>query len=208
MLKFVAVGLALNLVFVCPPKGLGEGQRIWGVNGVFFSYRHGGLASLVFWDGKMLGEFPTTAHRVLGGLVCYKDGRVEAGYWSWEKGKLLWQGREVDWGKVKWAISGGGLYLLDGQPVPRVGQKEGFPPYITRHTIYSFILVHKDRRKLTLGVSKGWGTPHQLAVALRGRYFAFLRLDGGSSTKVVVGKVGKGVHNAVGFPSPPARPNP
>lgn len=201
MLKFVVTSVALSLLFVWK-----ENRSIVtsGINGTFFSTKppyH--LASLVWWDGKLLGSFPSTEAHKRGGLICYKDGRVEAGYFSVKNNELYWNGRKMNfWDEVKWAMTGGGLFLLDGRvfSAKEVSQTEGLSLYITTHRRYSFIAVHKDRRTITLGVSLGWGPPSLLARKFQNKYYAILRLDGGSQTAYwVKRKTPKFVHNGVAF---------
>lgn len=197
----VATGLALLLTFASwhPPHNTRYVFHA-AVNGTFYSLRRPyHLASLVYWDGRMLGAFPSTATKRRGGIVCYKNGLVEAGYFTVEKGKLLWNGAPPRWGEIKWALTGGGLFLLDGNPVRGVEKKENISPYITYHPRYSFLLVHKDRKTVTIGISGGV-PPYTLAKRLQGKYYAFLRLDGGSATTSFRHRsLPKGVNNAVGF---------
>lgn len=197
----LASGLALALVFASwhPPYNTSVVFSV-AVNGTFYSTKspyH--LASLVYWDGKFLGAFPSTETKRRGGLVCYKTGLVEAGYFEVVGNKLVWNGKPPRWGEIKWAITGGGLFLLNGTPVVGVGKKENLSTYIVTHPRYSYILVHLDRKRVTIGVSRG-EPPAALAKRLRGKYYALLRLDGGGATVSFRNKtIPKGVNNAVGF---------
>lgn len=201
MLKFVATGLAIHLLLVV---GFHNREVVSsGVNGVFYNPQPPyGFASLVYWD-KMVGQFPSAATDCRGGLICYKDGRVEAGYFIVGKSnRLLWNGSELDWSNVKWAISGGGLFLWEEKVFSscEVIRKEKLSPYIVNHRRYSFILVHKDRRTITLGVSVDYKSPAQLAPRWKKRYYAFLRLDGGSQTRWWTNrKPPKNLHNGLAF---------
>jgi len=213
MTKIIATGLAALLCFIYPQKGLHVNQISSGVNGTFFCTRNPKyLAGLVFWDGKMYGQFPSSETHKRGGLICYKDGTVEAGYFEINKkpktpapipgGNLLFNGKPVDWNKVKWAITGGGLFLLNGKPIParEVSRKENLSTYITTHRSYSFILVHKDGKTLSLGVSKNGTTPAGLARQKQDKAYALLRLDGGSQTlSWVKSKPPKSLNNGVAF---------
>jgi len=205
----LAKGLAIALAFACwnPSHNTSLTFSV-AINGVFYNTKHPRvLASFVFWDGKILGAFPSTETRRRGGLVCYKDGYVEAGYFTVnEKGELLWNGKKPSWEKVKWAISGGGLFLLDGKPVRGVGRLENLSSYIVNHPRYSYILVHKDRRTVTIGVSNGT-PPYSLVKRFVGEYYAFLRLDGGGATASFRNRsIPRSVHNAIGFPKIPNAP--
>lgn len=198
-----ATGLALELQFACRhPEHNTHLVFKFAVNGTFYNTRRPhNLASLVFWDGKKLGEFPKHSTRKRGGLVCYKSGTVEAGYFEVRKEKLMWNGAPPKWDDIKWAITGGGLFLLNGKPIGAltVSKTEQLSSYITTHPRYSYILVHKDRKTITIGISRQI-PPATLAKQLANRYYALLRLDGGSATCLISSaKLPNGVHNIVGF---------
>lgn len=218
MTKIIATGLAILLQFIYPIRGHNHNVVSTGINGTFFCTKHPThLAGLVFWDGKMWGQFPSKETHRRGGLICYKDGTVEAGYFEVNKkaksnppvpgGNLLFNGKPVNWKDVKWAITGGGLFLIDGKPLTarEVSKKENLSSYITTHSSYSFILVHKDRKRVSLGVSKRGIPPASLARKWKENAYALLRLDGGSQTAYWIGrKPPKYVNNGVGWlmPSP------
>jgi len=99
-------------------------------------------------------------------------------------------------------LAGGGLFLLDHYTfsAKEVSKKEHLSLYIVTHTSYAFILVHKDRKTVTLGVSKGGIPPALLARRCRGKYYALLRLDGGSATRYFFNsRRPEGVNNAIGL---------
>lgn len=202
-MKLIATGLAVMLYFACwhPPYNTGVIFNA-AVNGVFYNTRRPhNLASLVFWDGKFLGAFPATETKKRGGLVCYKDGTVEAGYFTVTKQGLMWNGAPPKWENIKWAISGGGLFLLDGKPLSarHVSSTEQLSTYITTHPRYAFILVHKDRKRVSIGIARNI-QPSALAKQFAGKYYAMLRLDGGSATYYMFkAKIPKGVNNIIGF---------
>ena len=205
MIKELATALAVGLVFasVRPPCNAEQVFKV-GINGVFYCTKSRWLASLVWWDGRRLGEFPVKETPRRGGLVCHKDGTVEAGYFSVEKGVLKFNGRKIKPEDVKWAISGGGLFLLDGKVISskEVRRLEGLSSYIVSHRSYSFILVHKDRKRVVLGVSVGGVPPAVLARRYAGKYYALLRLDGGGATTYFRNKKKPPyVNNAIGVPA-------
>lgn len=203
MLKEIVAGLAIALQFFCFRVGVHPpNSPTSGVNGTFFSTKppyH--LASLVYFNGKKYGEFPASETKRRGGLVCYKDGTVEAGYFTVEKDMLLWNGRKPEWDKIQWAVTGGGLFLLNGKVFGArdVRRLESLPSRVVYHTHYSFIAVHKDRKKITLGVSRGWGSPERLAKKYKDKYYAILRLDGGSQTAYWLHRPPKHIHNGFFF---------
>lgn len=203
MLKFVVTGLALALTFIYSAGGLRPPTTpSAGINGTFYSTKppyH--LASLVYWDGKIYGAFPAAETDCRGGIVCYKDGTVSVGYFTVKKGELYFNGQKNKWDNVKWAITGGGLFLVDGKAMTakEVSRKEKLSLYITRHTRYSFIAVHKDRRTVTLGVSLGWGAPEKLAKLYKDKYYAILRMDGGSQTRYWTKFAPRRIHNGLAF---------
>jgi len=171
------------------------------VNGVFYNTKSPhNLASFVFWQGKRLGEFPVTETKVRSALVCYSDGKVEVGYMEVKSGKYLFNGAPLDLTKVKYAFTGGGLFLWGDKTFTarQVARKENLSLYITTHPRYSAILVHKDKKTISLIVVSGT-PPSSLAKTLKGKYYALLRLDGGSATIAFKGKMPKWVNNAVGF---------
>lgn len=202
-MKLVATGLALALQFACwhPPHNT---HIVFSaaVNGVFYNTkRPHNLASLVYWDGKFLGAFPATDTRRRGGLVCYKSGVVEAGYFTVSKQGLLWNGAPPKWEDIQWAISGGGLFLLNGKvfSARQVSNTEQLSTYITTNPRYAFILVHRDRKRVSIGIATNI-QPSALAKQVANKYYAMLRLDGGSATYRMFGaKIPKGVNNVIGF---------
>ncbi|MEM0238423.1 MAG: hypothetical protein QXT00_02175 [Ignisphaera sp.] len=202
-MKIIATGLAILLNFACwHPHYNTSTVFTYAVNGVFYSTKppHN-LASLVYWDGKFLGAFPATETARRGGLVCYKNGIVEAGYFTVERGELRWNGTRPNWQEIKWAITGGGLFLLDGKArtAAEVSRLERLSTYITTHKRYSFILVHKDRKRVTIGVATSV-PPSALAKRFANTHYALLRLDGGSATWYgYETKLKTGVNNIVGF---------
>jgi len=211
---FTALALALTFATSKPPHNT-EVKFAAGVNGTFFDRKTGYLAGFLVVDGKKLGEFPIHSTKVRGGIVCLVSGNVLSGYFKVIEGKLYFSKSPMNYNhipenmrgirvdekflkQIRWAITGGGLFLLDGEVVKNVGKKESLSNYIINHTKYSFILVHKDRRTITVGVSYKV-KPYDLAAQLRGKYSAFLRLDGGSSVTVFRGKKPSFVNNAVGL---------
>jgi len=201
MLKYLVTLLATSLAFSSsnPSHNLHVVFKV-GVNGTFYCTKTGKLANLVWWGGKEISPLPV---RRRGGLVCWKDGRVEGGYFEWCSSGVKFNGRKISPQDVCWALAGGGLFLLDNKVYTSkdVAKREGLSTHITNHKSYSFILVHKDRRKITLGVSKDGIPPAALAQKCKGKYYALLRLDGGSATHYFFNsRKPTWVNNAVGLP--------
>jgi hypothetical protein len=171
------------------------------VNGVFFCTKTGYLASLVWWQGKEIAPLPAKVRR--GGLVCYKDGSIEAGYWQWKGNKLTFNGKEIKPDQTLWALSGGGLWVVNGKALrlKEVKQRETLNDRILTCKDFSFILVWKDRRRVTLGISKNGASPERLARIYSGSFYAMLRLDGGRETFYFRNrKKPRWVNNAIGVP--------
>jgi hypothetical protein len=171
------------------------------VNGVFFCPKTGQLASLVWFHGKEIAPLPASVRR--GGVVCYKSGVVEAGYWEWKGGKLTFNGKEIKPEETLWAVSGGGLWVVDAQALSKkeVGRRETLNERILTCRDFSFILVWKDKRKVTLGVAKGGATPERLARLYGDSIYALLRLDGGRETFYFRNRrKPRWVNNAIGVP--------
>jgi hypothetical protein len=171
------------------------------VNGVFFCTKTGYLASLVWWHGKEIAPLPANVRR--GGLVCYRNGYVEAGYFEWKGGKVTFNGKVIKPNEVLWAISGGGLWVVNGRALSlrEVKQRETLNDRILTCKDYAFFLVWKDRRKVTLGISKDGATPERLAQIYSGSFYAMLRLDGGRETFYFHNRrKPKWLNNAIGVP--------
>jgi hypothetical protein len=114
MILHIATALATAIVIATSkPRFNIDYSFSAAVNGVFFCPRRGHLASLVWWHGKEIAPLPARVRR--GGLVCYRNGSIEAGYWEWKGGKLLFNGKEIKPSQTLWALSGGGLWVLDGR---------------------------------------------------------------------------------------------
>jgi hypothetical protein len=202
MILHVVTAFASSLIIACakPPVNLDVKFRA-AINGVFFCTKTNQLASLVWWQGKEIAPLPVGVRR--GGLVCYKDGSVEAGYFAWQGNKLTFNGKEIKPDQVLWAISGGGLWLKDGRALrlKEVKQRETLDDRILTCKDFSFILVWKDRRKVTLGVSQDGASPERLARIYSGSFYALLRLDGGRETYYFRNrKKPRWVNNAIGVP--------
>jgi hypothetical protein len=202
MVSHIATAVASTLILSCsmPPVNLNLRFRA-AVNGIFFCTKTNRLASLVWWHGKEIAPLPTKVRR--GGLVCYRNGYVDAGYWEWKGGKLTFNGKEIKAADVLWAVSGGGLWLKDGRALrlQEVKRRETLNDRILTCRDFSFILVWKDRRKVTLGVSKSGATPERLARFYSGSFYAMLRLDGGRETYYFRNRrKPKWVNNAIGVP--------
>jgi hypothetical protein len=202
MVLHVVTAIASSLIIACskPPVNLNVKFRA-ATNGVFFCTKTNRLASLVWWHGKEIAPLPAGVKR--GGLVCYKDGSVEAGYWEWKGGKLTFNGKEIKLSEVLWAVSGGGLWLKDGRALSlnEVRRRETLNDRILTCRDFSFILVWKDRRRVTLGISKGGATPERLARVYSGSFYALLRLDGGRETFYFRNRrKPKWMNNAIGVP--------
>lgn len=170
-----------------------------GVNGVFYDTKTDRLASLVVFGGKVYGHYPNKKFKSIGGVVCYKDGKVEFGYFSDDGGKF--NGKPVKWQDVLWAFTGGGLFIKDGRLVGAKDwfRKEPFGRRIYNHNKFSFIALTKDGR-LLLGVSYS-APPTTVAKLILNRYnvIGMLRLDGGSSTCHWKGKPAPKINNFVAF---------
>jgi len=198
MVKFLGTFLAIALAF-SSNKPRHNPYLVFkvGISGTFYCTKTGRLAGLVWWDGKEISPLPM---RRRGGLVCWKDGRVEAGYF--EAGRKF-NGKKISPQDVRWALTGGGLFLKDGIAISaaEVSKREGLSSYIVSHRNYTFILVHKDRRKISLGVSENGIPPARLAKMLEGDFYALLRLDGGSATYCFFNsRKPSWLNNAVGLP--------
>jgi hypothetical protein len=177
------------------------------INGTFYDTKTGYLASLLFVDGKKIGEFPVTSTKVRGAFVCLKSGYVLVGYFKVIQGKLHFSTKTVGenglicdenfWKQVSWAVTGGGLFLLEGKAVRNVRKREELPSRIVNLSRYSFLLLHNDEKTITGCVSYKH-SPYEVARALEGKYLAMLRLDGGSSVIVFKGKKPRSVNNAIG----------
>jgi hypothetical protein len=202
MVSHIATAIASTLIIACskPLVNLNLKFRA-AVNGVFFCTKTGYLASLVWWHGKEIAPLPAKVRR--GGLVCYKSGVIEAGYFAWRGNKLTFNGKEIKPSHVLWAVSGGGLWLINGRALSlrEVKQRETLNDRILTCKDFSFILVWKDRRRVTLGVSKGGASPERLARIYSKSFYAMLRLDGGRETYYFRNrKKPKWVNNAIGVP--------
>lgn len=210
MFTKVWTALALSVLFATqhPPYNTDLAFRV-AINGTFYDAKTGSLASLLFVDGKKLGEFPVQSTRVRGGFVCLVSGEVWAGYFKVYKGKLYFSDNtllndvgipcdEHFWKITKWAVTGGGLFLMNGKIVQGVGRREGLSSYIVNHPRFSFLLLHKDRKTIT-GCISTTRSPYEIAKMLEGKYLAMLRLDGGSSVIVFRGKKPRWINNAIGI---------
>jgi hypothetical protein len=202
MVLHVVTAIASTLILSCskPPINLNL-KFSAAVNGVFFCTKTNRLASLVWWHGKEIAPLPSGVKR--GGLVCYRNGVVEAGYFAWRNEKVTFNGKEIKSNEVLWAVSGGGLWLIDGRALSKkeVRQRETLNERILTCRDFSFILVWKDRRRVTLGVSKGGATPEKLAQIYKGGFYAMLRLDGGRETFYFRNRrKPKWMNNAIGVP--------
>jgi hypothetical protein len=202
MILHVVTALASALIIASskPPVNLNFKFRA-AVNGVFFCTKTNRLASLVWWHGKEIAPLPAGVRR--GGLVCHKDGSVEAGYFEWKGNKLTFNGKEIKPAEILWAVSGGGLWLIDGKALnlKEVRQRETLNDRILTCRDFAFILVWKDRRKVTLGISKDGASPERLARIYEGSFYAMLRLDGGRETYYFHNRrKPKWVNNAIGVP--------
>jgi len=202
MILHIATALATAIVIATtkPPTNIDYNFSA-AVNGVFFCPKTGQLASLVWYHGKEIAPLPAGVRR--GGLVCYKSGVVEAGYWEWKGGKLTFNGKEIKPNEVLWAVSGGGLWLVNGRALSlkEVRQRETLNDRILTCKDFSFIVVWRDRRRVTLGVSKGGATPEKLGRLYGDSIYALLRLDGGRETFHFRNrKKPKWMNNAIGVP--------
>jgi hypothetical protein len=202
MILHIATALATAIIIATtkPPANV-DYNFFAAVNGVFFCPKTGQLASLVWWHGKEIAPLPAQIRR--GGLVCYRNGSVEAGYWEWKGGKLLFNGKEIKPEETLWALSGGGLWVVNGQALSlkEVKQRETLNDRILTCKDFSFIVVWKDKRRLTLGVSKGGATPEGLARLYGDSIYSFLRLDGGRETYYFRNRRKPvWVNNAIGVP--------
>jgi hypothetical protein len=202
MVLHIVTAIASTLIIACskPTVNLNFKFRA-AVNGVFFCTKTNYLASLVWWNGKEIAPLPAGVRR--GGLVCYKSGLVEAGYWEWKGGKLTFNGKEIKPAETLWAVSGGGLWLKDGKALrlKEVKRRETLNDRILTCKEFSFILVWKDRQKVTLGISKGGATPERLARIYSRSFYAMLRLDGGRETYYFRNRrKPRWVNNAIGVP--------
>lgn len=183
----VASGNGKNMELTVPRRGINAQTVSSGVNGAFFDTKTKNFASLLYFRGKWYWWYPDKRMKQVGGLVCYEDGKVAAGYFSLtQDNKLQFNGRPFTEKGVIWAVSGGGLYVVDGKLIPtsEVRRREKFSSRVYNHPFYSFIVVFKDG-KVGLGVSLGSGSPETVARKLLKEkgIVHFLRLDGGSSTK-------------------------
>lgn len=183
MILHIATALATAIVIATtkPPTNI-DYNFFAAVNGVFFCPKTKQLASLVWWHGKEIAPLPARVRR--GGLVCYKSGFVEAGYFEWRNGKVTFNGKEIKPEEVLWALAGGGLWVVDGRALSKneVKRRETLNERILTCRDFSFILVWKDRRRVTLGISKCGATPERLARLYGDSIYALLRLDGGRET--------------------------
>ncbi len=191
LILIVAIGRGEDVQITVPRKGIGVGVVSSGINGSFYDPPTGRFASLLYFHGKWYSWYPNRRIPKLGGLVCYEDGRVVGGYFSLTKSNiLLFNGKPFSEKGVLWALTGGGLYVLNGKllPLRKVRQEEWFSDLrIYYHRHFSFIFVFREKSggvKVGLGVSKGFGSPERVAQYLSRKYslLYFLRLDGGSST--------------------------
>jgi hypothetical protein len=202
MILHIATALATAIIIATtkPPTNI-DYKFSAAVNGVFFCPKTKQLASLVWWHGKEIAPLPAPIKR--GGLVCYKSGVVEAGYWEWKGGKLTFNGKEIKPEETLWAVSGGGLWVVNGRALSltEVKQRETLNDRILTCRDFSFIVVWRDRRKVTLGVSKGGATPERLARVYSRSFYAMLRLDGGRATYYFRNRRKPvWVNNAIGVP--------
>jgi hypothetical protein len=202
MILHIATALATAIIIATskPPTNLNFKFRA-AVNGVFFCTKTNRLASLVWWHGKEIAPLPAQIRR--GGLVCYRNGSVEAGYWEWKGGKLTFNGKEIKPEETLWALSGGGLWVVDGRALSKneVKRRETLNERILTCRDFSFILVWKDRRRVTLGISKCGATPERLARLYGDSIYALLRLDGGRETYYFrKQKKPRWLNNAIGVP--------
>jgi hypothetical protein len=202
MILHIATALATAIIIATtkPPVNTDFKFRA-AVNGVFFCTKTNRLASLVWWHGKEIAPLPAGVRR--GGLVCYRDGSVEAGYWEWKGGKLTFNGKEIKPEETLWAVSGGGLWVVNGRALSlkEVRQRETLNDRILTCKDFSFILVWKDRRKVTLAVSKNYTTPEMLARLYGDSLYALLRLDGGRATYYFRNRrKPQWLNNAIGVP--------
>ena len=204
---FTALSLSLLFATEHPPYNTTLEFRA-AINGTFYDTETDLLASLLFVDGKRLGEFPVCSSKVRGGFVCLRSGEVLAGYFKVYKDRLYFSDNpllndigllcdEKFWKEVKWAVTGGGLFLKDGKVVKNVGKKERLDSYIVNHPKFSFLLLHNDRRTIS-GCISFKRPPYEVAKAIEGKYSAMLRLDGGSSVIIFKGKKPRWVNNAIG----------
>jgi hypothetical protein len=202
MISHIVTAIASALIIACSKPHINLNTKFQAaVNGVFFCTKTHYLASLVWWHGKEIAPLPSGVKR--GGLVCYKNGVVEAGYFEWKGGKLTFNGKEIKPEGVLWAVSGGGLWVINGKALrlKEVKQRETLNDRILTCQDFSFILVWKDRRKVTLGISKGGATPERLARIYEGSFYAMLRLDGGRETYYFRNhRKPRWVNNAIGVP--------
>jgi hypothetical protein len=202
MVLHIVTALASALIIACSKPPVNTNLKFSAaVNGVFFCTKTYQLASLVWWQGKEIAPLPAKVRR--GGLVCYRNGVVEAGYWEWKSGKLTFNGKEIKPAEVLWAVSGGGIWLVNGKALrlQEVKRRETLNDRILTCRDFSFILVWKDRRKVTLGISKEGATPERLARVYSGSFYALLRLDGGRETYYFRNRrKPKWVNNVVGVP--------
>jgi hypothetical protein len=205
---FTTFAILLNFATSKPPYNTNL-KFSKATNGTFYDPKTKYIASLLFVNGQFLGQFPIHSSKVRGGIACTKSGYILVGYFKIVNNKLYFSetplltddGIPCDtqfWNEIKWALTGGGLYLLHSKPVRNVHKKENLSQYITKHPKYSFILVHQDMRTITIGISTKT-PPEKLAQKLQGKYFAMLRLDGGSSTKFFSGSLPKSTNNAIGI---------
>ena len=202
MIFHIATAVATAIIIACskPPTNINFKFRA-AVNGVFFCTKTNRLASLVWWHGKEIAPLPFGVRR--GGLVCYRNGLVEAGYWEWKNAKLVFNGKEIKPAEVVWAVSGGGLWVINGRALSlkEVKRRETLNDRILTCRDFLFILVWKDRRRVTLGVSKDGATPERLARIYEGSFYAMLRLDGGRATYYFRNrKKPQWLNNAIGVP--------
>lgn len=203
-LILVVTGRGEDLLFVYPKGKVNTEVVCSGVNGAFYDTKTKNFASLIFYKGKWYWWYPDRRFKELGGLVCYSDGRVVGGYFSLTKdNKLLFNGQLFTEKGVEWALTGGGLFLLDGKLVTsrEVMRREGFSSYIVYHRWFSFVVVFGDGR-IGLGVSLGGNTPEGVARYFKSKGAKFLlRLDGGSSTRYWKDrKPPKGIHHGFALP--------
>jgi hypothetical protein len=202
MILHIATALATAIIIATSkPPANNNFKFSAAINGVFFCPKTGQLASLVWWHGREIAPLPAVVRR--GGLVCYKSGLVEAGYFEWKGNKVTFNGKEIKASDVLWAVSGGGLWVIDGRALSlnEVKQRETLNTRILTCRDFSFIVVWRDRRRVTLGVSKGWATPEKLGRLYGDSIYALLRLDGGRETFYFRNrKKPKWMNNAIGVP--------
>jgi hypothetical protein len=202
MILHIATALATTIVIATSKPPVNNNFKFSAaINGVFFCPQTKQLASLVWYHGKGIAPLPARVRR--GGLVCYRDGSVEAGYFEWRGNKLTFNGKELKPQEVLWALSGGGLWVVNGRALSlnEVKQRETLNDRILTCKDFSFIVVWKDKRRLTLGVSKGGATPEGLARLYGDSIHALLRLDGGRETFYFRNrKKPRWMNNAIGVP--------